>query len=261
MSAANRPVATGRQAAADAIDAPGTPESEWAAWPPLAGLPAVPLPTGPVVVVAAHPDDEVLGFGGAMAELAAAGTEVHLVSVTDGEGSHPRSAQIDHARMARVREAELLSALAELGLPDLRPTRLRVPDTQVHRYETAVADAIAGLVRDVGAAQCVAPWTGDLHSDHEAAGRAAAAACAASGTPLWLYPVWMWHWARPGDPRVPWATAARLPMAAGTLAGKHRAVRCFTSQTVPLAAGEENAPILPPDELAHHTRPFEVVLR
>ncbi|MFJ2645148.1 PIG-L deacetylase family protein [Streptomyces sp. NPDC087420] len=261
MSAGNHPVATGRQAAADAIDAPGTPEPEWAAWLPLAALPAVPLPTGPVVVVAAHPDDEVLGFGGAMAELAAAGTEVHLVSVTDGEGSHPRSARIDQARMARVREAELLAALAELGLPGLRPTRLRVPDTQVHRHETRVADAIAGLVRDVGAALCVAPWTGDLHSDHEAAGRAAAVACAAGGPPLWFYPVWMWHWARPGDPRVPWAAAARLPMPAGTLARKHRAVRCFTSQTAPLAEGEENAAILPPDELAHHTRPFEVVLR
>ncbi|QIQ06252.1 PIG-L deacetylase family protein [Streptomyces liangshanensis] len=263
MSAVPRPAATGtgQQAAADAIDAQGTPEARWAAWAPLADLPAVALPAGPVVVVAAHPDDEVLGFGGALSALAATGTEVRLLSVTDGEGSHPRSRRIDRARMAELREAELLAALAELGLPGLRPTRLGVPDTQVHRHEARVAGAIGGLLRETGAALCVAPWAGDLHSDHEAAGRAARAACATAGVPLWSYPVWMWHWARPGDPRVPWADAARLPMPAATLAGKTRAVGRFTSQIAPLAEGKENAPILPPEELAHHTRPFEVVFR
>ncbi|MEU3184018.1 PIG-L family deacetylase [Streptomyces sp. NPDC006923] len=250
-----------RQAAAAAIDAPGTPEALWASWDGLALLPHTDPPTGPVVVVAAHPDDEVLGFGGTMAALAAAGTEVHLLSVTDGEGSHPRSARVTAARLAEVRAAELRTALSDLGLPALEPRRLRVPDTQVHRHEARVGDAVAGLLREVGGAHCVAPWTGDLHSDHEAAGRAAAAACREADTPLWLYPVWMWHWAKPADPRVPWPEAARLPVPDEAAARKRRAVGRFTSQTTPLGDGEENAAILPPEELAHHTRSFEVVFR
>ncbi|WP_328584415.1 PIG-L deacetylase family protein [Streptomyces sp. NBC_00370] len=251
-----------RQAAAEAIEAPGTPEALWASWEGLGRLPEAPLPAaGPVVVVAAHPDDEVLGFGGALATLAAAGTEVVLVSVTDGEGSHPRSRHTDSSRLAGIREAELAAALSELGLPALATRRLHVPDTQVDTYEQRVRSALTELLRETNAAHCVAPWTGDLHSDHEAAGRAAVAACADTDVPLWLYPVWLWHWATPDDPRVPWHTAARIPLTGAAHSRKLRAVERFTSQIAPLGEGPGEAAILPPEELAHHTRPFEVVFR
>ncbi|WTL50597.1 PIG-L family deacetylase [Streptomyces sp. NBC_01497] len=250
-----------RRAAAYAIDADGTPESHWAAWDGLGALPVALLPPGPVLVVAAHPDDEVLGFGGTMAALAAAETPVHLLSVTDGEASHPRSTRPAARRLAQLRRAELDAALGELGLARVRTTRLAVPDTAVDRHEDRVRDAVAELLRETGARLCVAPWTGDLHSDHEAAGRATATACAAAGVPLWCYPVWLWHWSFPGDPRVPWGSAARLPLDEGSAAAKRRAVRRFVTQTEPIGAGPEDGAILPPAELAHHTRGFEVVFR
>ncbi|MFJ5800539.1 PIG-L deacetylase family protein [Streptomyces decoyicus] len=250
-----------RQAAADALDAPGTPEADWASWPALGSLPCATPPAGAVVVVAAHPDDEVLGLGGTMATLAARGSDVHVLSVTDGERSHPHSPHFTVARLAEIREAELRAALGDLGLPAVRPQRLRIPDTQVHRHERTVRDQITARLYAVQAALCVAPWTGDLHSDHEAAGRAAAAACRAAGVPLWMYPVWMWHWARPADPRVPWDRAARIALPVDAAARKASAVERFRSQIHPLGEGEGNAAILPPEELAHHTRPFEVVFR
>ncbi|MFJ1914885.1 PIG-L deacetylase family protein [Streptomyces sp. NPDC088147] len=250
-----------RQAAAEAIDGPGTAEARWASWDGLRRLPVADLPTGPVVVVAAHPDDEVLGFGGSLAALAEAGTEVRLLSATDGERSHPRSARITPDRLAEVRAVELRAALAELGLTGPPPRRLRLPDTRVHRHEPQLRDSIAGLLGETGAALCVAPWTGDLHSDHEAAGRAAAAASLTAGVPLWLYPVWMWHWARPADPRVPWRSAVRVPLTSGALERKGRAIERFVSQIAPLADGAENAAILPAEERAHHNRPYEVVFR
>lgn len=39
---------------------------------------------GPVLVIAPHPDDEVLGVGGTMARLSDAGAEVHVAIVTTG---------------------------------------------------------------------------------------------------------------------------------------------------------------------------------
>ena len=65
-----------RAAARHPIDAPGTDERTWAAWPWLSALPRA-GPTGltgirSAVIVAAHPDDEVLGVGGLMSMLAAA---------------------------------------------------------------------------------------------------------------------------------------------------------------------------------------------
>jgi len=70
------------------IDLPGTPEEAW--WLELRHLPAASLRAWPsVVVVAAHPDDEVLGAGGTMALLAAGDARLRLIAVTDGEASHP----------------------------------------------------------------------------------------------------------------------------------------------------------------------------
>ena len=169
-------------------------------------------------MVAAHPDDEVLGFGGSISLLAAAGMDLTVVSVTDGERSHPHSRVETPESLARIRAKETRAALAELGAAEAEIIRLHVPDTDVADHEDQVAAALTEVM--AGAALCAAPWTGDIHADHEAAGRAALTASGAAGVPCLHYPVWMWHWARPDDPRVPWAEAARIVLPRTTLARK-----------------------------------------
>ena len=152
-------------------------------------------------MVAAHPDDEVLGAGGTMAILAAAGVRLRLVAVTDGEGSHPGS---DPVVIGSLRAAESAVAPDLLGVRDADVIRLRLPDTAVAAHEAELAGLLRGLC--AGFAVCLAPWDGDAHADHEATGRAARRA--ARTVPS--YPIWMWHWARPADPRVPWSRACRM---------------------------------------------------
>ena len=97
------------RAAPNRIDRPGTAEEAWDSWVELGLLPAAdPAAWASAVIVAAHPDDEVLGAGGTMALLAAAGARLRLVAVTDGEAAHPGA---DPAGMARARIAESAAAL------------------------------------------------------------------------------------------------------------------------------------------------------
>ena len=86
--------------------------------------------------MAAHPDDEVLGAGGILAILAAAGVRVRLVAVTDGEGSHPDA---DPAVVARTRAAESVVALDRLGASGIEVIRLGFPDTGLAGREEELA--------------------------------------------------------------------------------------------------------------------------
>ena len=71
--------------AGNRIDAPGTREQAWDSWRDLRLLPAADPSSWPsVAVVAAHPDDEVLGVGGTMAILAAAWMLINIDPVPDG---------------------------------------------------------------------------------------------------------------------------------------------------------------------------------
>jgi LmbE family N-acetylglucosaminyl deacetylase len=241
--------------AANRIDRPGTGEEAWRSWPDLRRLPPADLSAwGSVVVVAAHPDDEVLGAGGTMALLAAARARLRLIAVTDGEGSHPGS---DPAVIASVRTAESAAALDLLGVRDAEVIRLRLPDTAVAAHEAE----LRGLLRDLcaGFDVCLAPWEGDAHADHEAAGRAARRAARGDGRTVLSYPVWMWHWARPADPRVPWSRACRVPLPADVAARKRSAIRAFASQLAD--RGPSLGPVLAQPVVAHFTRGQEVLLR
>lgn len=75
--------------------------------------------------VLAHPDDESLGFGGALAKYAAGGIETSLVTATLGEAGRYRGIAPGAAghpgadELARIREAELRQAATTLGVRDL----------------------------------------------------------------------------------------------------------------------------------------------
>lgn len=71
---------------------------------------------GGVLAVFAHPDDESLLAGGALAACAAAGRRVAIVSMTRGERGPSEDADSGRrSSLAAVREAELLAAADALG--------------------------------------------------------------------------------------------------------------------------------------------------
>lgn len=243
----------------DPIERPGTSERVWQEWSTLSALPELPLAhVASAVVLAAHPDDEILGFGGALALLADRGTRLRVVVATDGEASHPDSRTTTPGRLSELRRAEDEASLAALGAGGAELVRLGLPDGGLG----ARHDELAARLRELtaGFEVCAAPWSADVHPDHESAGRAALTACARTGTAVWQYPVWMWHWAVPGDERVPWDRAARIELPSWARVRKQEAVACHASQIFPLGPGPEDAPVLALSDLEHFRRRYELVM-
>lgn len=139
-----------------------------------------------LLAVLAHPDDESLAAGGALARYAAEGVEVHLVTATRGERGRyfdDRERPPDQ-EVGRVREAELRAAAAELGIQEVN--LLGYLDGQVDSADPAEAiGRIVAHVRDFRPQVVITfdPFGAYGHPDHIAISQLTAAGVAASVDP------------------------------------------------------------------------------
>jgi LmbE family N-acetylglucosaminyl deacetylase len=127
--------------------------------------------SGPVLVIAAHPDDEVLGCGGTMRRLAQAGRAVYIAILGEGITSrYPERAQADQALVAALhacsrQAAELLGA-QDLFLYDLPDNRFdTVPLLDVIKIVESLVDRLQPEV-------IYTHHGGDLNIDHGVVHRA-----------------------------------------------------------------------------------------
>ena len=75
-----------------------------------------------ILIVAAHPDDEVLGCGGTIARHVAEADQVHVLLMADGVGARASTTAAEsHRRLAAMRSAHEIMGVQNvetLGLPD-----------------------------------------------------------------------------------------------------------------------------------------------
>ncbi|MEB6589300.1 PIG-L family deacetylase [Pseudomonas asiatica] len=239
----------------------GTP---WSAWQQSAHLaratwldPRQLCPPGRrLVLIAPHPDDEILMAGGLLTGFKGREQDLLLISATDGEGSHPGSSHWTEHRLRHQRPQESRLALQQLDL-DLKRLdwrRLNLKDGQLPREEAFLVSHLTQLLRPGDL--LMATWRGDGHCDHEAVGRAAAQAALARRVQLAEVPIWAWHWAQADDPRLPWPRARRLQLDEPDLARKRKALAAHASQLEP---DGHNLPVLRTDLLDCLLQPFELV--
>ncbi|HWL02060.1 MAG TPA: bifunctional PIG-L family deacetylase/class I SAM-dependent methyltransferase [Microbacteriaceae bacterium] len=214
-----------------------------------------------LVVVAAHPDDESLGAGGLIALASARGLPVRLIVATDGEASHPASPTHSASQLATIRRREMAAAAEELGA-GIELHLLGLPDGALGAHAEALRALLDGTLAELGGegTLVVAPWRADAHPDHEAAGAAAHAAARSAGARCIEYPVWMWHWADPSGPEMPWARMARLDLPGPARQAKQAAIRAHRSQVAALSPAPGDETLLGDDFLAHFARPYEVFI-
>jgi LmbE family N-acetylglucosaminyl deacetylase len=130
--------------------------------------------TGPVLAVFAHPDDAEICAGGVLAAWAAAGREVHLLVLTNGDrGSSDPT--VSRADLAATRLVETEAAAAIMGLAGVRV--LSIHDGELQNI-AAVREAVVRRVREVHAETVVSCDPTSVffenryynHSDHRMAG-------------------------------------------------------------------------------------------
>ena len=100
-----------------------------------------------VLVIAAHPDDEVLGVGGTVAKLTAQGVECHLLIVTDGSSAQYQDMD-DLQAIIDAKKLETKGCVDILGfksihygeLPDMRLDT--TPHIQINQVIEKVIDKI-----------------------------------------------------------------------------------------------------------------------
>lgn len=237
----------------------GTPLPMWLAALDRKPLPPLDLSACPgLVIVAPHPDDETLGLGATAAHLVASGVDVQVIAVSDGGAAEPGTTPWDRTRLEITRRHELRRATEILGVAP--PVSLGLPDGELAHHEDRIAELLGEILeRAAPGTWCAATWRGDGHPDHEAVGGAAAEACVRAGVTLLEYPVWMWHWAAPADPAVPWNQARAVHVSDRALDRKRRSAQCFRSQFAPRAA--DSSPVLPPFVLQRLLGVGEVVFR
>jgi len=127
-----------------------------------------------VLVVAAHPDDEVLGCGGTIARHRKQGDVVSILIMADGVGSRAENAESSTAASERQQCARRANTI--LGVDDL--TLLSYPDNRMD--SVALLDIVQDIEREMERSKPSIVYThhaGDVNIDHRRVHDAVIAAC------------------------------------------------------------------------------------
>lgn len=118
-----------------------------------------------VLIIAAHPDDEVLGVGGTVAKLSTQGIGCHLLIVTDGSSSQYRdSDKLTEIIASKKRETQNCADILGFksihygGLPDMKLDA--VPHVEINQVIEKVIDE---LQPDM----VFTHFWGDVNMDHQ----------------------------------------------------------------------------------------------
>ena len=127
--------------------------------------------------------------------------------------------------LGRVRRAELAAALRAQGLGDVPVHWLGLPDSGLADCRAELREALAPLLADADA--YLAPWTGDPHPDHRAAGLRPPPTSHRSPPTAGATRSGCGPGSTPDDPAVPWDRAYLLELDDAALAAKRAGVAAF----------------------------------
>ena len=118
-----------------------------------------------VLIIAAHPDDEVLGVGGTIAKLSAEGKDVHVLIVTDGSSSQ-YSENENIAQIIKDKKQETLNCARILGVKSILYGEL--PDMKLDTIpHIEINKVIENVINTLKPDTVFTHFWGDVNIDHQ----------------------------------------------------------------------------------------------
>ncbi len=183
-----------------------------------------------VLVVGAHPDDELLGLGGTLRRHVLRGDEVHVLCFCENMSvryGSPEQAGFDTADYARKAAQVLgLTSMQIVGFPDQRLDAVPILDV-IRHIETAV--------RELNPRYVYTHWSGDINQDHRVVHEASLIACRCKSKSIDL--LLAYETASETEYGVPYNFSPNLFVdISETLPSKLEALACYHSEVEPYPA-------------------------
>jgi len=132
--------------------------------------------TDRIAIIAAHPDDEVLGCGGTLARLANEGHQVHVLLMADGESSREGAEHPIDSGLLSARNAAAEGACKILGCASVKA--LNLPDNRLDGMERLdIIKQIENFIERYHPSTVFTHHAGDVNIDHRVVHDAVIAAC------------------------------------------------------------------------------------
>ena len=131
------------------------------------------LVRGTALVLSPHPDDETIGCGLLLAEMARRGHSTSVALATDGGGGwYSAAPRPTPDSIVQIRHGEWHRALDALNVPKEGRFEFGFPDGALSDREGEVAERIGDLLRSLSPSEVLVTKPSDPHPDHRALARA-----------------------------------------------------------------------------------------
>lgn len=137
-----------------------------------------------ILILAPHPDDDLIGCGGSIIKHIAAGSTIDIVYLTSGDAGS--------AALGRTREMEATQACAQLGIKPQSLHFLRQKDNALVA-EPRLVNRLTDLIRTLKPQILYLPHANDAHADHQATYFLGIKAIMQATTAIWVTKHAAWH--------------------------------------------------------------------
>ena len=194
-----------------------------------------------VLIVAPHPDDEVLGCSGLIQRLLSEGKRVDVVILSGGGRSHATCCDVDESLLIESRRNLSRTADRILGLPLENLHFFDYPDGNI-AFDNSETERLRALIDRLRPQSIFVPHRGEGWKDHLSAGQIARKLIEGkSDVSCYEYCVWFWYY---NVWHIDWKNAFILKMTKEEYSRKNEAIDIYIQPKAP--CGKPWSGVLPP---------------